>query len=275
MLASVAWPADLSRVRVGCQTRIYGVPIKGTARLLEILDDLRATGYDGFETHYTSLEDQFGDPARLRSEFEKKGVALIGLHVGASLLRPGTIEGERARIERVARAVKGFGGTHVIVSSGAIPRTAEGKLDASVLKFKAAELNRAGNLCRDLGITLASHNHARSADNNAEELDAVLSETDLVSLLFDIGHAYLAKADTPAFIRRNSRRIAGFHVRDYKGTDEVPMGEGELDLKGFAAAVAETRWRGWVILEMEQVKGQTCRSLIQSARGYMKNQLSI
>jgi inosose dehydratase len=251
------------------------VPIKGTARLLEILDDLRATGYDGFETHYTSLQDEFGDPARLRAEFEKKGVALIGLHVGASLLRPGTIEAERTLIERVARAVKGFGGTHVMVSTGAIPRTAEGKLDAAVLKFKAAELDRAANLCRDLGVTLASHNHARSADNNAEELEAVLAATSRVSLLFDIGHAYLAKADIAAFIRRNSKRIAGFHVRDYKGTDEVPMGEGELDLKGFAAAVAETRWRGWVILEMEQVQGQNSRGLLQGARGYMKSRLSI
>jgi inosose dehydratase len=153
----------------------------------------------------------------------------------------------------------------------------DGKLDPDVLKFKAAELSRAGKVCRDLGLSLASHNHLRETERNAEELIGALSQTDpkLVSLLFDVGYGYQAKLDTPAFVRKYGSRVAGFHVRDYQGAKEVQMGEGEVDLKGFARALHETRWKGWVILETNQVKGASSRDLAQGARTYMKKELGI
>ena len=272
LAASGAFAA--SGIRVGCQTRIYGVPIKDTQRLLSILDDLRAIGYEGFETNFASLEASFADPAPLRVEFEKRGVPLIGLHMGSKLGQPGPAEKELAQIERVARAVKAFGGTHLMLSGSGL-RRADGNLDQEALKRKAQGLNQAGKICHDLGIQLTSHNHLAEAEHDGEEIAAQLAETDagLVSLLVDIAYTYMARLDTPGFIRKYGARIAGFHVRDQRGKQEVRMGEGEVDLRGFARTLAETRWTGWVILEMNAVAGVSSREMAANARVFMKKEM--
>jgi inosose dehydratase len=276
LLAAAAAPAPAG-IRVGCQTRVYGVPIRDTQKLLSILDDLRATGYQGFETNFASLEASFADPAPLRAEFEKRAVPLIGLHLGARLTQPDQIEKEQAQIERVARAVRGFGGTHLVLSGSGIPTAADGKLDLEILKRKAREFSRAGKICRDLGIRLASHNHPQETERNGEEMIAVLSATDpqLVSLLLDIGYTHLARLDAPAFIKKYGARIDGFHVRDYRGKQEAPMGQGEVDLRGLARALAETRWAGWVILEMNTMRDVPSRDLVAGARAYMKKEMNL
>jgi sugar phosphate isomerase/epimerase len=121
---------------------------------------------------------------------------LIGLHLGARLTQPDQIEKEQVQIERVAHAVKGFGGRH------------------------------------------------------------------------------LARLDAPAFIKKYGARIDGFHVRDYRGKQEAPMGQGEVDLRGLARALAETRWAGWVILEMNTMREIPSRDLAAGARAYMKKEMN-
>ncbi|HYM12380.1 MAG TPA: hypothetical protein VEU62_16710, partial [Bryobacterales bacterium] len=64
-------------VRLGCQTRAYGSPIRDRAKLLSVLDDLAALGYAGFETNFASLEASFADPEPMRKEIEKRRIGLI------------------------------------------------------------------------------------------------------------------------------------------------------------------------------------------------------
>jgi len=277
VLAAAAAPGVRTKaIRVGCQTRLYGVPIRERAKLLFVLDDLATLGYEGFETNFSSLEPSFEQPAPLRAEFEKRRVGLIGLHMSAKF-DPATLEKDRAQIERVATATRAFGGTHLMLSGAGVPRDVRGAIDHAALERRCAELDRAGKRCREIGIRLCSHNHAKELENNAEELRAVLAATDPknVSMLLDIAYVHMAGLRPAALIREIGPRCAGLHVRDMKGAKEAVMGTGEIDYQGLAEALRASRWSGWVILEMNQRPDFTSRELAEIGRKYMREVMNM
>jgi sugar phosphate isomerase/epimerase len=265
------------RIKVGCQTRAYGVPIADREKLLSVLDDLVATGYQGFETNYASLQSSFEEPASMRAEFEKRQIKLIGLHGSANFTNPDNVEKERTQIDRLAKASKGLGAELLILSSAGVARNPDGRLDSAALKLRCIELNRAGAACRALGIRLCTHNHAKEVANDGEEVNAVMARTkpDDVAMLMDAAYVHGAGLSVPAFIRKHHRRIAGIHVRDMREGKEVDMGTGELDFRGIADALRETRWAGWVILEINKRADISSRQLVESSRKYMRDVMKI
>src|SRR5438067_9097592 len=110
-----------ARIRLGCQTRAWGSPLRDRAQLLSALSDLHDLGYEGFETNFASLADSFADTQPARAEIAKRGVPLIGLHVGAALFNPARLEKEQEQIAQVARAVKDFGGEYLMLMRSGTP----------------------------------------------------------------------------------------------------------------------------------------------------------
>src|SRR5258708_29803680 len=80
-LAALTRAQARSRIRLGCQTRAYGSPLKNRSELLAALADLHDLGYEGFETNFASLADSFADPLPARAEIALRGLPLIGLHI--------------------------------------------------------------------------------------------------------------------------------------------------------------------------------------------------
>lgn len=266
-----------SRIRVGCQTRAYGVPIKGRDRLLAILKEMKAAGYEGFETNNASVRDAFDDPAPLAAEIRKSGVELIGLHMSARFTAD-TVAKDRESIEQVARATRGLGGTHVFVSGPGVPRDADGKLVREALERRCEELDRAGKQCREMGLRLCSHNHERELDNNAEEMRAVLAHTGPANVwvLLDLAYVFVAGLEGSALIREFGPRVAAVHIRDMVGPkQEVMPGQGKIDYPATARAMRESGWSGWAILEMNQRKEISSGEMITQARRFMKEKMKI
>ena len=106
VLATLAAARGAGPIRVGCQTRAYGSPLRDRAKLLAVLEELVAAGYEGFETNFQSLAHSFAAPEPMRREIEKRRIALIGLHSSAGLFEPAKIEQEQAGLLEVARATK-------------------------------------------------------------------------------------------------------------------------------------------------------------------------
>lgn len=278
LLAGSLVPAAAApKIRVGCQTRAYGSPIPDRDKLLSALDDLRATGYEGFETNYRSLEHSFQDPAPMRAEIEKRGIVLIGLHLGSKLFDAADLEKEHAQIRQVATAAKALGGTHLMLSVRTLPRDSAGHPDREVEKRRNIQLNDAGRACRELGIRLAAHNHLQQSLHNAEEIATILGSTDpdCVSLLLDVAYTHQGGVDAPAFVRRHGSRIAGFHLRDVRGEEEVIVGAGEVDFRGLGQALADTGWSGWCILEINRRPDVSSRELVKNARAHLRNTMNI
>lgn len=278
LAASPAAAQSKPRIRVGCQTRAYGVPIKGRDKLLSILTELKAAGYAGFETNYTSVRDDFGDPAPLREEIRKRGVELIGLHMSARFTDAASVKEDRELIASVAKGTLGLGGKHVFVSGPGVPRNPDGTLVREALERRCEELDRAGKLCRQMGLRLSSHNHEKELDNNAEEMRAVLARTDAANvwILLDLAYVFVAGLQAPALIREIGSRVAAVHVRDMVGAkQEVLPGEGRIDYKATGEAMRAARWPGWAILEMNQRKDISSRDMVTMGRRYMKETMKI
>ena len=278
LAASPAAAQAKSRIRAGCQTRAYGVPIKGRDKLLSVLTELKTAGFAGFETNYTSVQEAFADPAPLRAEIQKHGVELIGLHMSARFTDAAAVAKDRAQIESVAKGTLALGGKHVFLSGPGVPRNPDGTLVREALERRCEELNRAGKMCREMGLRLSSHNHDKELDNNAEEMRAVLAHTDPanVAILLDLAYVFVAGLQAPALIREIGSRVAAVHVRDMVGPkQEVLLGQGKIDYKATAEAMRAAGWSGWAILEMNQRKEISSGEMVAQGRRYMKETMKI
>ena len=276
-LAPVVSRAATPKVQVGCQTRAYGSPIPDRGRFLGVLDDLAELGYEGFETNYRSLEHSFDDPAPMRREFEKRGVELIGLHLGVGLFDPEKIAGEQEQILRIAKAVHGLGGKHIILSGRRLPTETAGRATRAALASKARELNRAGRSCRDLGVRVSFHNHRHELAHNAEEITYMLAETDpdLVSLVLDVGHPFPPRLPATEFVYQYPNRIAGFHLRDTKAGKEVMIGSGDFDFAALGKAIRRTGWLGWLIVEVNRREDISSRDLVEKCRNHLRQTMKV
>jgi len=270
-LASLPRARARSGIRLGCQTRAWGSPLRDRAQLLSALSDLHNLGYEGFETNFASLSGSFANPQPAREEIAKRGVPLIGLHMGAALFNPARVEKEMEQIAQVARAVKDFGGEYLMLSGSGAPETAD------ALKSKCRELNRAGKGCKDLGVRLCSHNHAQELANDARVLRAILDDTDpnQVSLVIDVGNPFPASFTPSAIVRRYGKRIPLFHLRDAVAGKEVLFGAGECDFAGLGRALAETAWAGWLIVEVNRNPQIPSRQMVETARDFVRKQMKI
>jgi inosose dehydratase len=246
----------------GCQTNAWKIDPNDFSSFLQVLEQIKAFQYAGFETGFRNVQAQFGKP-EVRRQIEATGLRFAGIHIFLFTYDPQTAIAPASLYQRVAEGGAGLGATRLILSGG--PVNSDGKLDEAALHRKAGALTEAATYARQRGLSLAYHNELRDSRSGGIELEALLRETDpaLVSFFLDAGHAYIGGVDVPAFFRQHYSRIAGLHLRDYRskqGTaptelDEVPLGEGDFDLNALAKAVEQSGWSGWVINEEDYANG--------------------
>jgi sugar phosphate isomerase/epimerase len=256
--------AKSGAIRPGCQTRAYGSPLPRKELLLEALDGIAAAGFEGFETNYASLEHSFDNPGPMKDEFRRRNLALIGLHASGRIQHKETAEADMRKLQRIAKASKGLGGSFLVLSGPGI--------DPAARQLWCENLNALGKFCRETGVRLCVHNHLKELQNNAEELKAVAAATDpkLVSFLLDLSYFSEAHLAPREWLPKFASRLAGLHLRDYKGKEEVLLGEGDLDYRGVNDALRATRWHGWLILEMNRRKDMSSGEMVKRGREFMK-----
>ena len=54
------------------------------------------------------------------------------------------------------------------------------------------------------------------------------------------------------------------HLRDIRAGKQVPLGQGELDYAGLAAAIRKTGWPGWLTVEEEGLSKSTSPQELES-----------
>ncbi|RJL34679.1 xylose isomerase [Bailinhaonella thermotolerans] len=132
-------------------------------------------------------------------------------------------------------------------------------------------VRRAAARCRARGLEPVLHHHLGTGIETEAEIDRALEETD-VSLCLDTGHLLLAGGDPVAALRKYAGRVRQIHVKDASrdacarvrasGGDlwaaiRAPvfprLGEGDLDLAAFAAALRGSGYTGWLVVEQDAV----------------------
>lgn len=253
MLASLAARSARAEVppgiHFGVQLNAFPIDAHRFQSFLDVLGQIKRVGYQGFESSFRNLSPQFANPAPARHGIEETGLTFFGIHI--FFPDPGYDQTTRIAAASVYEPVAHGGaalGAKYLILSGAPSENRQ------QLQRKIEALNAAGRYARSAGLAAAYHNHWWEFRSKIGEIEALYTQTDpeLVHFVFDAGHAYHGGANVPAFIRAHSRRIVGFHLRDFKNGDYVELGTGTFPLREVAETIKQIGWKGWVENEEER-----------------------
>ncbi|MGH9839127.1 MAG: sugar phosphate isomerase/epimerase family protein [Blastocatellia bacterium] len=248
--------AEPRGVRIGCQTNAWRIDPNDFNQVLAVLRQLKTLGFEGFETGFRNVQGQFSIAAPARKQIEQTGLQFFAVHVFLEEYDVRTRIAPMELVRKVADGAIALGAERLILSGGGLVK--DGKLGLEVLKNKADGLNGAGKYCRSKGLRLAYHNHGPEFARDGLEIEGLYRETDpaLVEFVTDCGWAWRGGANVPAFFAAHHKRIAGLHLRDFKGDTQVPLGQGEFPLALLAAEIKKANWTGWVLNEEERLSGE-------------------
>lgn len=230
-------------LRVGCQTNAWAIDPSRPETLFDSLQAIHELEFQGFETGFRNI-------LPLRDQAIKfPDLTFFGVHIFLPEYDSRTWLAPLPLVLEVAAAAGKLGAERLILSGA--PASGENA------QVKAAALNEIATCIRPIGLTLAYHNHGPEVQGPAPEIETLLSGTDptLVSLLLDAGHAFRAGVDIPSFITRHAERLTGVHLRDFKQSVRVPLGQGDFPLADVARALEEANWSGWILAEEEREDG--------------------
>jgi inosose dehydratase len=141
----------------------------------------------------------------------------------------------------------------------------------------------------DLGVPLGYHNHMGSLGESPAEVDRIMSESDqrYVKLELDIAHYQQGGGNPAKAIRQYADRLLFLHIKDLESlatADDrgrayhfVELGRGKVDLPAVFAALKDVKFRGWAVIELDNVTDQS-RSPKESAlisKKYLEEKLGM
>jgi inosose dehydratase len=163
-------------------------------------------------------------------------------------------------------------------AAGRIESRPDAWLDDAGWNRMISNIHRAAERARTLGFEPVIHPHAGTYLETAAEIDRLVNTMDasIVGLCLDTGHFRFGGADPARCLRDYASVVRHVHVKDCKvriledvvarGEDVVaalaggvfsPLGEGDADIPAVVRALAETRYRGWVVVEQDQFLAAT------------------
>ena len=244
--------ADSPRPRPGCQANAWNLDPARFDLLLTALREMKELEFQGFETNIRFLQPQLEHAAEARARLEANGLVFIGAHTNVPEYLSAGADGAAAAAAKLADQARQFGAQAIVMSHAGLSQT--GAFSEQALAAKARALDAAGRRIADAGLVLAYHNHQPEFRNGAAEETALLRATNpkYVSLMFDIGHAWLAYPEAVSFFEAHHDRVYGLHVRDFHNRVSVPLGQGEFPLQKLSDVIRKTGWHGWLIDEEER-----------------------
>ncbi len=215
--------------------------------------------------------------AELGSILEKFGISVCGGWF-SGLLLDGDVEVEKDRIAEQHAFFKAASAPCIVYGETArsvqgernTPLAQKPKLDENEMASYGRKVSDFADWCAKEGMPLAYHHHMAAAVETEQELDLFMKHSS-VPLLFDTGHMAFAGGNNFRVIENHHARIAHVHAKDIradvvngldreketfldavvKGAFTVP-GDGSLDFKAIAKALAERDYEGWFVIEAEQ-----------------------
>ncbi|MDL9977935.1 sugar phosphate isomerase/epimerase family protein [Microbacterium sp. ASV49] len=256
---------------------VFGdITVEGATTTEELLRTMAETGYEGSELGPPGF---FGEIPHMVASFAGAPIAAVGAYVPLHTQEPGAVlDRDLARmaitldeieaVDRSALVILADEGDEMLLRS---PRKDPSlSLDADGWRRLVDTVNRAAGQARDRGLEVSFHPHIATYVELPDEIERLLESTD-VGLTFDVGHVVLAGGDGVELFRRWRDRINHVHIKDVRidvledarreGREDFDawwsgvstrLGEGDSDLPAFAAALRDTRYDRWVVVEQDR-----------------------
>ncbi|MFS1512586.1 myo-inosose-2 dehydratase [Chengkuizengella sp. SCS-71B] len=244
-----------------------------------ILNEMKSLGFVGTEMH-----SKFPSEVReLKTVLSRKGMQLVTQWKGVLFADKSKHESELKAYKDHVLFLKEMGCRVVVTCELGGSTIGDPRRDANVTEVKPLTseewsnmvegLEKAGQICKDNGMTLVYHHHMGTNVEKTEEIDRLMEATnpELVSLTFDSGHAYYGGADPYEVLVKHYDRVKHIHFKDIRREvlDEVREekisfknsiaknvftvpGDGVIDFEPIFSLLLNRNYNGWAILEAEQ-----------------------
>jgi len=248
----------------------------------QAIEDVASVGFKGIQLR-TSTLPEFGDrPAALKELLAKHGLTMVAFSSGGVRIEPEFEADDLATHTRHARFVRDVGGLYLQLTDTRPKRA----LVAADYRRLGRLMTEIGKRTADIGIPVAYHNHMNAIGERPEEVDRVLDATDprYVKVLLDVAHYQQGGGDPAKAVRQYAERILFLHIKDVQSplpgnTGDparsyrfVELGHGRVDLRAVFAALAEVKFKGWAVVELDAVpdKARTPKESAVIAKQYLE-----
>ena len=194
------------------------------------------------EAGYEAIEGLMG-----KAPHDPVTAQTAGITYAATHLTPDSLEPLEPLLDFLGR-----GDIRHVCSSGPTQWNAR---TAEDYRRTAAYLNENDRL-REHGIRLHYHNHEfefEKTRGGGTAMDLLLSDLDpaAVTLCLDAGWAEQAGQSAAAFLAEHGPRVRLLHLRDFRGPQSVPLGQGDIDLAAQIAMLPHLPHLEYLVAEQD------------------------
>lgn len=218
------------------------------------LRDISSQGFWSYET-FPDLLEVLDDKQELTPLMEKYGVPLQSGYISVNVTDPSKRAAERDRVIGLAKIVRKFRGTFVVLAPNGVKRDS---YDFSQHRADiVAGLNEYASAVTDLGLSTGLHQHTGTAVESRDEVYAVMESVDTNHLKFapDVGQLQKGGADAAKVVKDFAPILKHMHLKDYKGWEYYagycPLGMGKVDLVSVLDTVETAGQNPNVMVELD------------------------
>jgi inosose dehydratase len=271
-------PMDLSLFdtpvhRGAWELRVGYAAITWDGRDAEAIEQISAVGYPGIQLRANVLKEH-PDPKTLEAALAQHKLTFVALSSGGTELDPAKEKEMLDEHTQHAKYLHAAGGKYLQVIGAGNPKGGVANWTAADYKRQGYLLTEVGKRAAEFGIQTGFHNHMNTIGQAPEATDAIMEAADprYVKLELDVAHYLQGGGDPAAAVRRYQRRLLFMHLKDTKpstahgGYEFAELGQGRVDFKALLAALKETHFRGWGIVELDGERPGSTRTPEESAR---------
>ena len=248
-------------------------------------EDVAAVGFPGIQFRANAVTDF--KPAELKDLLAKLKLPFVALSSGeVSIERPEA--DEIATHVKNAQFLKSAGGLYlqVLDQLKTYPRSAT----PDECKRLGRLLTEVGKRTADIGIPLGYHNHLNTLSENPENLDRIMENIDpkYVKLELDVAHLVAGGGNPAKAIQKYHDRILFLHLKDVRKLPAdtpnarypfqwVELGEGIVDLPAVFAALKQTKFSGWAVVELDRVPdaAKTPKGCAMTSKKFLEGKIGV
>jgi inosose dehydratase len=243
-LRGQASPAP-KKIKISCATLAWNVSPANRDTFELALKDISELGYWGFETVSPMIEalDADGTMAKLLDKYQ---IPMKSGYMGTNVTDPSVRKENVANVIRIAKLVKKYGGTYLVIAvNGRRPqaagRGAQQQPDTfNYLEHKAdmvAALNDYGMAVNDAGLRAGLHQHTGTVIEKRDEVYGIMESVNTKYMNFapDVGQLQKGGADAAQVVKDFAKITTHMHLKDYSNGKYMagycPLGMGVVDLE--------------------------------------------
>ncbi len=218
-----------------------------------MLRNIASTGIRGYEPIIDSTDELKG----LSDRLDKHRLVMRSIYVNSVLHDESKVDQSVAQVVAIAKAARQLGATIVVTNPSPIRWGGSEDKDDAQLRFQAKALNLLGDRLRNLGVTLAYHNHDAELRNGAREFHHMLTATESKNVKFCLDSHWIFRGcgDSQVAIfdamQHYQDRIVELHLRQSTNGiwNESFTMEGDIDYQKIFQQLANNQVQPHLVLE--------------------------